>query len=156
MKAKAIQQYLLYLLLISLFLHIDVKTKYFFTQKPLWEITSWFKFELAYNHGSAFSLPIPQVITIILGVILGVCVIGLPLFPSWKQKVGITKTPNWLLAFIAAGILGNTIDRVAYGVVVDFIAIGRWPTFNVADIYLTTGVLILLLIELRQHYFLKK
>ena len=38
------------------------------------------------------------------------------------------------------GAAGNLVDRVARGAVVDFIALGRWTTFNVADAAMTTGL----------------
>lgn len=43
------------------------------------------------------------------------------------------------LIFVTAGALGNYIDRVSRGYVVDFIHIHHWPVFNVADIYVTIG-----------------
>jgi signal peptidase II len=57
----------------------------------------------------------------------------------------------WGLAFSLGGALGNLVDRVRYGWVIDFIAVyvkrgGRelhWPTFNVADIAIVVGVLLM-------------
>jgi signal peptidase II len=53
------------------------------------------------------------------------------------------------LALIAGGAIGNFIDRLQLGWVVDFIDIrmgrARWPTFNVADVAITIGVLIVLI-----------
>lgn len=57
-------------------------------------------------------------------------------FGRWPEKFG---------AVIAiAGILGNTIDRIARGFVTDFILIGPWPAFNLADAMLCVGVVMLL------------
>ena len=58
---------------------------------------------------------------------------------------------GWLkrfaLALILGGALGNIHDRIAYGSVVDFIDIGigayRWPVFNVADIAVPVGAILL-------------
>jgi signal peptidase II len=44
---------------------------------------------------------------------------------------------------IAGGAIGNLIDRIRLGYVVDFVAVGPWPTFNVADSAITIGVLLL-------------
>ena len=60
---------------------------------------------------------------------------------------------GWLVATAFAGILagaaGNFIDRVRYGYVIDFIdwdlGFMHWPTFNVADIAISVGVVALLL-----------
>ena len=45
--------------------------------------------------------------------------------------------------FVAGGAIGNLIDRVRLGYVTDFVAIGPWPKFNIADSAITVGVLIL-------------
>ena len=53
------------------------------------------------------------------------------------------------LSLVAGGALGNLIDRVAYGHVVDFVDLywrtWHWPAFNVADSAITAGVVLLLL-----------
>lgn len=48
------------------------------------------------------------------------------------------------MGLIAAGAIGNIIDRIALGSVVDFIDVGFWPVFNVADIAIVIGVIIAL------------
>lgn len=54
--------------------------------------------------------------------------------------------PRLAMAAILGGAAGNLIDRVRFGEVVDFIDIGighlRWPVFNLADVAVTTGVLL--------------
>jgi signal peptidase II len=45
---------------------------------------------------------------------------------------------------ISAGAFGNGLDRLFRGYVVDFIHIHHWPVFNVADIYITAGALLLM------------
>jgi signal peptidase II len=50
----------------------------------------------------------------------------------------------WLpIGLLAGGAIGNLIDRIHEGAVTDFIDIGSWPAFNVADIEITFGVIIL-------------
>ena len=44
-----------------------------------------------------------------------------------------------------AGAIGNYLDRVLRGYVVDFVHVGHWPVFNVADAYITVGCLLLAL-----------
>jgi len=46
-----------------------------------------------------------------------------------------------MLAFLFAGIIGNLIDRIAFGYVIDFLDFRIWPVFNVADICLDVGIL---------------
>jgi len=52
-------------------------------------------------------------------------------------------------AFALAGALGNLLDRVLRGFVVDFIRVPYWPVFNLADIWITIGVGLLALAMLR-------
>ena len=47
------------------------------------------------------------------------------------------------LLLMTAGALGNVLDRVVRGYVVDFVQIPHWPIFNVADIYVTAGAILL-------------
>ena len=51
----------------------------------------------------------------------------------------------WCLAAITGGAIGNLIDRVQTGLVVDMICIPWFSTFNVADIFITFGAIILVL-----------
>ncbi len=44
-------------------------------------------------------------------------------------------------ALIIAGAVGNLIDRMLYGFVIDFIDIGFWPAFNIADAAITVGII---------------
>jgi signal peptidase II len=54
--------------------------------------------------------------------------------PTW-QSFGV--------GLMAGGALGNLADRMRLGYVVDFVAVGRWPNFNVADSAVTVGAVIL-------------
>ena len=58
------------------------------------------------------------------------------------------------LALIASGIIGNTIDRIVHGYVIDFISIDlkfyQWPVFNIADSAIFCGVMILSFTFLRK------
>lgn len=55
------------------------------------------------------------------------------------------------LLLVTAGAMGNYIDRLARGYVVDFLYLHHWPVFNVADIYVTTGALLLAVIAARSR-----
>ena len=57
----------------------------------------------------------------------------------------------WLpVGLLAGGALGNLIDRLRHGYVTDFIDPPRWPAFNVADIEITVGVILLVAIYVLQ------
>lgn len=66
-------------------------------------------------------------------------------FAATTDREGI-----WLpLGLLAGGALGNLIDRISAGAVTDFIDLPRWPAFNVADIEITIGVLLIAILYLR-------
>jgi signal peptidase II len=47
--------------------------------------------------------------------------------------------PLFALVLVTAGAVGNYLDRVIRGYVVDFVHLKYWPVFNVADVYITVG-----------------
>lgn len=61
--------------------------------------------------------------------------------------VAPTRRLLWLpTGMLVGGAVGNLIDRIARGSVIDFIKLPHWPAFNVADISITFGVVILVLV----------
>ncbi|MEW6009430.1 MAG: signal peptidase II [Candidatus Omnitrophota bacterium] len=52
----------------------------------------------------------------------------------------LNRLYNFALSLILAGALGNLLDRIIYGFVVDFLDFRIWPVFNVADSAITIGV----------------
>lgn len=94
------------------------------------------------NTAVSFSLgrQLPVEVQRIVFLILSLAVVAVVLFYYFRSRE-ITPLQRWLLAAIAAGGLGNDIDRIARGSVVDFVDVKfygilgmeRWPTFNVAD-----------------------
>ena len=65
----------------------------------------------------------------------------------WKKKLGFTKLEQWLLVAVYAGGLGNMIDRVRLGYVIDMIDLEfmNFPVFNVADCFITCGCFALMI-----------
>ena len=64
----------------------------------------------------------------------------------WKKKLPFTAFERWCIAAIYAGGLGNMIDRLRLGYVVDMIKTDfmNFPVFNVADSFITCGCIALL------------
>jgi signal peptidase II len=85
-------------------------------------------------------------------VVLGVAA---ALFIVWmlRSHAG-QKLFSWALALILGGAVGNVIDRLMHGYVVDFIQVhyanAYFPSFNVADSAITVGAALLILDELRR------
>lgn len=110
-------------------------------ERELALVGSTLRFVYVENRGAAFGLWQGQGLTLTL---LAVAVlIGL----VWYVARAEERT-GWLtagLGLIAGGALGNLADRIRLGYVVDFVAVGWWPRFNLADCAITLGVVCLLL-----------
>ncbi|MCL1902769.1 MAG: signal peptidase II [Alphaproteobacteria bacterium] len=105
-------------------------------------VTGFFNLVFTWNPGTAFSLfrEMPSIILIALtGVIIGA--LGYHLFKNANRP-----HEKWALSLIVGGAVGNLIDRIRFGAVVDFLdlhAFGyHWPAFNFADICISIGVAI--------------
>ena len=71
---------------------------------------------------------------------------GLVLYEYFKKPMGFTGLERWCIAAIYGGGLGNMIDRVRLGYVVDMIETTfiEFPVFNVADCFITCGCVLLM------------
>ena len=79
-----------------------------------------------------------------LFVVVGVLFVALVVWAVAKKH--ITKKPElWCIAAITGGAIGNLIDRVATGKVIDMICVPWFSTFNVADIFITVPAVLLIL-----------
>jgi len=132
---------------------LDLWTKNIATQsltlyRPI-ELTSWLNMTLAHNYGAAFSFlsdaggwqrwlftGLASVVTVVLVVWM------FRLTPREKMTAAA-------LGLIIGGAVGNLIDRINHGYVVDFIDVyyqgWHWPAFNLADSAITCGVVLLLI-----------
>jgi|TARA_B110000263_G_C15279692_1_gene497729 signal peptidase II len=93
------------------------------------------------NTGSAFGLFSGFTNLLIIASIVG---IGVVLYYFQKQEISVI----WYrlsIGLIVGGALGNLIDRLKDGAVVDFISVGWWPAFNVADSSISVGMVLLIL-----------
>lgn len=113
-------------------------------------IPNFFYLTLAKNTGAAFSLLENQTIFFIL---IGVLVIFYIFNYLIKDKMSTLEKISYI--FFTGGIIGNLIDRIIYGYVVDylrFIIFGyNFPIFNLADICITIGVILLIINMLRKE-----
>lgn len=138
--------------LIAVIVAADVFTKQLALQSlrpyqiPREVIGEWVRFTLVFNQGAAFGLHLGPwsrqiflVLTVVALIILG---------RLYRDTGPGDRLRLMALALVCGGAVGNLIDRVRSSRgVVDFLDIGvgnwRWPTFNVADIAVTTGAVLL-------------
>ena len=114
-----------------------------------------FNWTLMHNMGAAFSFLSDEAgwqrwfFTVIALIVSAVLI-------AWTSKLKAEE--KWqaiAFALVLGGAIGNMIDRVIYGYVIDFIDVyyqqWHWPAFNVADSAIAIGVAILLIESFRQH-----
>ncbi|MBI4149655.1 signal peptidase II [Candidatus Woesearchaeota archaeon] len=80
-------------------------------------------------------------------LLLSLAVMGYIIF-SYTRIQRLPFLTQACTACIFGGALGNSIDRALFGAVTDFISLGFWPSFNVADSAITVGVAGLIILSL--------
>jgi len=104
------------------------------------EILPFLHIENVRNKGVAFGLG-GDISSVLIGVAILV-LLGLLVFLAARGRGGVMV---WLpAALLIGGALGNLADRVRDGAVTDFIDLPLWPTFNLADVAIVVGVILLL------------
>lgn len=132
---------------------LDLWTKQLATEsltlyRPI-EINSWLNMTLAHNYGAAFSFLSDAggwqrwLFTGLASVVTVVLVVWLLRLPANEKLTAAA------LSLVIGGAVGNLIDRIVNGYVVDFIDVfyqgHHWPAFNLADSAITGGVILLLI-----------
>ena len=116
------------------------------------ELTPFLNIVLVWNRGVSFGLfntgspMVPWILSgVALAVLIGLCI--------WLYRVP-KRLPALGLGLVMGGAVGNLIDRIRFGAVVDFVdlhAFGQhWPAFNVADSAIVVGVGLLIFDSLFQ------
>lgn len=108
--------------------------------KSLPLLGDWLSLVYSHNMGVAFGLfqNMASVLTVVsLLISFGALYVYIVYLPNhlWSVQVSI--------GLILGGALGNIADRITLGYVVDFIQVGWWPIFNIADSAITVGAVIL-------------
>jgi signal peptidase II len=141
-----------WLLFSTVIIVLDLWTKQIATEsltlyRPI-EVTSWLNMTLAHNYGAAFSFLSDAggwqrwLFTGLASVVTVVLVVWLLRLPANEKLTAAA------LSLVIGGAVGNLIDRIMNGYVVDFIDVfyqgHHWPAFNLADSAITGGVILLL------------
>lgn len=109
-------------------------------------IPNFFSIQYLKNTGAAFSILENQTILLAITSIICISVIIYYL----KKEENLTTAMYLSFGLVLGGILGNLIDRIVYQGVIDFLSFQifnyNFPVFNIADIGITIGVLLLIII----------
>ena len=121
---------------------IDQLSKFFVRNnfqlnQPIPIINNIFHLTYIQNTGAGFGILKAQ--TLIL-IFVSIAVIGIIFynFDKIKNKEILLQV---LVGFVLGGTIGNLIDRLAYGYVIDFLDFRIWPIFNFADSFVTIGII---------------
>ena len=132
--------------LAAVVLGLDQATKWWMLQRltlgeslPL--LPGIFHLTLVRNPGIAFGLFAGQG-----GMVLGLALLLVAvLVVTVKSKPSAWPLPvSWAMGLILGGALGNLLDRLRFGAVVDFLDFRVWPVFNLADSAITIGAALIL------------
>ncbi len=111
-------------------------------------VDDWLRLVFSQNRGGLFGLLQGSVLAF---AALSAVVIGF--IVAYHARSGRDPYLSVTLGFLTGGAIGNLIDRLRYGYVVDFVDAGigtvRWYTFNVADAAISTAIVLLLLLAIR-------
>ena len=113
-------------------------------------IKNFFSIRLAHNTGAAFSiLSNSRILLIVIGIL---AIIGLIFYI--KSLDVIDDIDTFVYALLFGGIVGNLIDRIIYGYVIDYISFKfgsyYFPIFNFADICIVLAVTIILIRTIKE------
>ena len=102
-------------------------------------VPGWLAFAYTCNKGAAFGLLANETLlfALIALVVIGMIVAYFRFLPANRPWLRLS------LGLQLGGALGNLVDRLRQGYVVDFISVKAWPVFNIADACVVVGVLIL-------------
>lgn len=148
-RVKILLNYLVLIGIAGSIIGLDQWTKYLVktnltlgeTWSPLPDALAFMRIVHWKNTGAAFGL-FPQASLIFTGLAI---LVSLAILYYWPRVPAKQIGLRIALAFQLGGAVGNLVDRLNEGIVTDFIAIGSFPVFNVADSSISIGVAILIL-----------
>ena len=104
-------------------------------------IPGWLQLHYITNDGMALSLLRGARWLFVVMTVVYLAIVILVVAKKWLKK----KPELWCVAAITGGAIGNLIDRISSGLVIDMICIPWFSTFNVADLFITFGALVLVI-----------
>ena len=144
------------IVLFIILLILDQITKIVFTDNNIEIIPNVLKFTYTENTGGAFGIGSGNIVTF---VFTNIIVLGIIIKFMISQKDNLDNITYIVLTTILAGGVGNFIDRIFRGHVVDFIDITgiiNFPKFNLADIYIVCSWIVLAFVFARNTVRIRK
>ena len=140
---------LLSILTVSLIVISDRAAKIFFSNlldvgETIPVFKNIFHFTLVHNTGMAFGLFKDHGVVFIIIPAVAIALLMYNIY-YYRENEQISRSYIFALALILGGAIGNLVDRISLGYVVDFLDFRVWPVFNVADSAITIGAVIILL-----------
>lgn len=127
---------------------IDRVTKLFFSDllslgESIPVVRGVFHMTLVHNTGIAFGFFKDQGMVFIVIPVIAIILLVFNIYYYRQNDEVLNRTYIIGFSLILAGAIGNLIDRVLYGYVIDFVDIQIWPVFNIADCAITVGAAII-------------
>ena len=137
------KDWVFYLIVGVVFIFDQISKEFIRLWMPLgdsWPSTGFLRIVHGTNTGSAFGLFAGFTNLLILASILGIAAVLYYFYRQGNNAIALRIS----LGLIVGGALGNLFDRVVFGKVVDFISVGWWPSFNIADSAISVGMFLLI------------
>ncbi|MGI6089971.1 MAG: signal peptidase II [Saccharofermentanales bacterium] len=145
------------LILVVLDQYSKALAEYYLAEGAVKIIPGFFELELTWNSGAAWNFLAAKSWGIVLLSISSLLVSAVVLFYLGKAH-GLKA--QIVLVLIAAGGIGNLIDRIRFGRVTDFLSFifgsYKFPVFNLADTFVTIGVILAIIFLLLDHSFIEQ
>ncbi len=145
------------LIILTIVLILDGLTKTWAVQtlesyRPVPVMGEFFRLTLGYNTGVAFSMFTNSGVWPL--ILTGIIIVGLGVWSVNALRIGeLPLQAAWSVGLILGGAIGNFVDRLLDGRVIDYLDFGlgtlRWPAFNLADSCIVVGIIWLMLIKMR-------
>ena len=123
--------------------------------KSITIIKNFFYLTYTQNTGAAWSILKDQRIMLLI-----LSVIVLFIINKYINKEKLSSGENIIYGIIIGGILGNVVDRIVYGYVIDFLDFKifgyDYPIFNFADTFIVIGIILMIIISIRKERLCKK
>lgn len=144
---------MIYIVMIP-FLIIDIVSKFIISRictlnNSVSVINNFFSITYTHNYGGAWSILSSS--TLFITVISIIVIIGI-IYYMYKHKINNNfEKMGYIL--LLSGAIGNLIDRIIYGYVIDFLDFNifgyNFPIFNIADICIVCGIFIIVIMQIR-------